>query len=123
MDINKTLMEYGKLKIELKEINKKISELFEKENLNNIRKGELYNQTQVSRFFDYRKEEREHQRYDDEEPYEFEDWCCDIAEEEVRPNSLKILELIQKRKDIRYDLGYKKRSITRYATKLYREEK
>lgn len=113
MDINKNLLEYGKLKIELKEINLKIKKIIELECIDLDEKEE---KIQLFRYFESNKHREPMERFLD-----IEEWSEEL-EEEIKPISYELLELIKKRTVIKYKLGYKKMVITKYAIKLVKEE-
>lgn len=126
MDINQTLLEYGKLKIKDKELSKEISRLFEYQ--------ADHEEGQLSEFFNYYKDfmknERRFTGNGYTEPDSIEDWAEDwgaaFASDrkltEVTETSYKILDLIKERKAVRNDIRAKKIAITKYAFKLVKEE-
>lgn len=125
MDIEKTLLEYGKLKIRYKKFSEEIRELFEYQADNE--------KCQLEEYFNYYKNfERHFNGCCYEEPDEIEDWAEDWGQEwederlkEVTETSYKLLKLLKERKEVRKLLGYKKAIITKYSIRLvknYNEE-
>ena len=115
MDINKNLLEYGKLKLKEQEINSKISEEVKKQYFHLEEEKE---QIQLFRYFDFNKHDLEY----GEEPYLLEEWADEI-DEKLKQETYDLLKLINERKCIRYNLGIKKSVITKYAIKLIKEVK
>lgn len=116
MDINKTLIAYGQLKLREQELNAEISKIVnfyytdgdaeEKEDI------------QLFRYFAFNKQDLEI----GDQSLELEEWAEEI-DEEIDPETYTLLKLINERKLVKYKMGYRKMVVTKYAIKLCKEVK
>lgn len=109
MDLTKTLIIYGELKVREKEINKRIKEIVNIYYDDEIDKQDI----QLFRYFNFNKQDLEER----EEPFTLEQWAREFNEE-IDPETYELFDLIKERKIVRYKLGYRKMVITKFAIKL-----
>lgn len=124
INIEQTLIEYGRLKLELQTLDDRIKTLF-----NHQYEDE---ESQLSEYFNYCKSFRENKdifnRDGYYEMYDIEEWAKEWGQEfdnkphlkEVTKASYELIELIKRRQQVRFELRYKKASITKYSIKAYK---
>ena len=102
MDINKNLIEYSKLNLQLKEINESIYEIFDfyKENLVEV---------QLFKYFKYNKENWTN--------LTLEQWGKE-ENQIIDKLSYELLELFKQKRNIKQRINYRKRNIINYGIEL-----